>query len=123
MQLLQNLIRRRTTRHLHDPISVFIRKHQPGIAQVIPQGVLFAPGRRVAGVYAEVEVAPFFVVDGFDAEGACGRRLAVLDAGGVVLLVLHRGALLHNLAQLVAGSVVDDLDGIACAEPDQLRQI
>ena len=83
---------------------------------MVPQGVLLAPGGRVAGVHIEIEIPPLLVVDRLDAERACRRRLAVLDAGGVVLLVLHRSALLHDLAELVAGSVVDDLDGVTRAE-------
>ena len=77
------------------------------------KGILSAPGRRVAGVHIQVEVAPFRVVDRFDAEGASRRCLAVLDASGVVLLVLHRSTLLDDLAELVAGSIVHELDGIA----------
>jgi hypothetical protein len=61
----------------------------PGGKCTIPQGVLLAPGRRVAGVHIEVEIPPFLVVDRLDAEGARSRGLAVLDAGGVVLLVLY----------------------------------
>ncbi len=120
---LDNLIRRRIIRHLHHPVAVFIREHQPGIAQMIPQGVLFAPGRGVARIHVEVEVAPLLVVNRLDAERTRRRGLAVLDAAGVILLVLHRGACLHDLAQLVARGIVHDLDRIACAERDQLRQI
>jgi hypothetical protein len=68
---------------------------------------------RVAGVHIEIEIPPFLVVDRLDAERARSRGLAVLDAAGVILLVLHRGALLHDLSELIAGSVVDDLDGVA----------
>ena len=56
------------------------------------------------------------MVDRLDAEGTRSRCLAVLDAAGVVLLVLHRGALLYDLAQFVAGSVVHDLDRVTRAK-------
>ena len=90
---------------------------------MVPQGVLLAPGRGVAGVHIEIEIPPLLAIDRLDAERARSRGLAVLDAAGVILLVLHRSALLHDLAELVAGSVVDDLDGVTRAERDQLRQI
>ena len=60
--LLDNLIRRRITRHFHDAVAVLIREEQPGAAEVVPQGVLLAPGGRVARVHVEVEVAPLRVV-------------------------------------------------------------
>lgn len=119
MILLQNITRTCRTRNVYNPIGIAVGKGQAGIAQVVAEAVLLAPGDGIGGIYVGIVVAAFSVVHTFYPFGT-RARLAVFDATGqVVLYVLDGATLLYGFAQLGTRGIVDELDAASGAERDQ----
>ncbi len=89
---------------------------------MIPETVLLAPGDGIGGIYIGIVVAAFSVVHTFYPFGT-RARLAVFNAARkIILYVLNGAAYFGGFAQFIASSIVEELDGIASAERDQLRK-
>ncbi|WP_373550641.1 hypothetical protein [Haliscomenobacter sp.] len=122
MIFLQNITGTCCTRNVHNPIGIAVGESQSGIAQVVFETVLLAPGDGIGGINIGVVVAAFGVVHAFHPFGT-RARLAVFNAAWeIVLDVLYGSSCFGGFAQFVASSVVEELDGVASAERDQLGE-
>lgn len=98
-------------RDIHDLVVVNVGEGQSGIAEVVFDVELIAPGGAIG------RDAPFGVVDGIHGEGACCACAAVFQPSRQVVLRINHAAayILDRLAQFGACLVVEHVYGLAGA--------